>query len=63
MAKKAAAQAEVKSIKVTLVKSANGILKNQKPTSKHSDCTKSAMRESSLTTLAFAEKSPKFLTL
>ena len=30
MAKKAAAQAEVKSIKVTLVKSANGILKNQK---------------------------------
>lgn len=30
MAKKAAAKAEVKMIKVTLVKSANGILKNQK---------------------------------
>ena len=30
MAKKAAAQAEVEMIKVTLVKSANGILKNQK---------------------------------
>ena len=30
MAKKAAAKAEVKNIKVTLVKSANGILKNQK---------------------------------
>lgn len=30
MAKKATATAEVKSIKVTLVKSANGILKNHK---------------------------------
>lgn len=30
MAKKAEAKAEVKMIKVTLVKSANGILKNQK---------------------------------
>lgn len=30
MAKKAAAKAEVKNIKVTLVKSANGILKNHK---------------------------------
>ena len=34
MAKKAAAKAEVKNIKVTLVKRANGILKNQKALSK-----------------------------
>lgn len=52
MAKKAAAKAEVKMIKVTLVKSANGILKTKKPISKLWACTKSAIPELSLTTLA-----------